>query len=124
MHLIILASQSTVTVRGLGLCCCVPCYVSDICQLWLRLLSLSLSAGFHCRWKDQRWLGSEKTHTHTHIEGMERRIIVLLSSRMTKRARVTKHAGSASNLSDKTCCSDKTCHHRASLFIVSLKGVL
>ena len=64
------------------------------------------------------------THTHTHIEGMERRIIVLLSSRMTKRARVTKHAGSASNLSDKTCCSDKTCHHRASLFIVSLKGVL
>ena len=25
MHLIILASQATVTVRGLGLCCCVSC---------------------------------------------------------------------------------------------------
>ena len=25
MHLIIVASQATVTVRGLGLCCCVSC---------------------------------------------------------------------------------------------------
>ena len=50
MHLIILASQSTVTVRGSGLCC----YVSDVCRLLLTLLSLSLSAEFHCRWKGQR----------------------------------------------------------------------
>ena len=27
MRLITLASQATVTVRGLGLCCCVSCYV-------------------------------------------------------------------------------------------------
>ena len=54
MLLIILASQAIVTVRGLGLCCCVSCDVSDVCRLLLMLLSLSLSAGFHCRWKDQR----------------------------------------------------------------------
>ena len=60
MHLIILASQATVTVRGLGLYSCISCYVCDVCRLLLMLLSLSLSAEFHCRWKNQRWLGSGK----------------------------------------------------------------
>ena len=46
MHLIILASQATVTVRGFGLCSCVSCYVCDICRLLSMLLSLSLSEGF------------------------------------------------------------------------------
>ena len=32
MHLIILASQATVAVRGLGLYCCAPCYVCDVCR--------------------------------------------------------------------------------------------
>ena len=41
MHLIILVSQVTVTIRGLGLCCCVSCYVCDVCRLLLMLLSLS-----------------------------------------------------------------------------------
>ena len=39
MHLIILVSQVTVTIRGL--CCCVFCYVCDVCRLLLMLLSLS-----------------------------------------------------------------------------------
>ena len=33
MHLIILASRATVTVRGLGVCCCVSCYVCEVCRL-------------------------------------------------------------------------------------------
>ena len=142
MHLIILASQSTVTIRGLGLCCCVPRYVSDICQLWLRLLSRSFSLGrVSLSVKGSKVVGVWKdTHTHTHRgngktdysvagEGVSKPAVsgpfgTFCHPVVTKRARVTKHAGSASNLSDKTCCSDKTCHHRASLFIVSLKRFL
>ena len=41
MHLIILANQATITVRGLGLCCCISCYVCDVCVL-LMLLCLSV----------------------------------------------------------------------------------
>ena len=43
IHFMILANQVTVTVRGLGLCCCVSCYVCDICRLlFMLLLSVSL----------------------------------------------------------------------------------
>ena len=59
MRLIIFASRAAVTVRSLGLCRCVSCYVY-VCRLLLMVLSLSLSTGFYCRWKDQRWLGPER----------------------------------------------------------------
>ena len=49
--------------------------MSDVCRLLLMRLSLSLSAGFHCRWKDQGWLGTgkivcKKCYDHLGLGGL------------------------------------------------------